>query len=116
LIRDIQDPATPVVGVDAPGAYYPHHNLYHITSAGWPLHALQCLLRSRRVVSQVAANSVAMRGGSIRWQAQVLRRVRVPALDTLACDLLDRMIRAGTGEDRALIDALADEAYAVADV
>ena len=112
LMRDIQDPSTPVVGVDVPGAYYPHHNLYHVTSDAWPLHALQCLLRSRRVIAQVAANSVAMRGGSVRWQAQVLRRVRLPALRSLRDDLLNRMTRAGAGHDTELIDAVADEAYA----
>jgi hypothetical protein len=115
LMRDIQDPAKPTVGVDAPGTVYPHHNLYYVVSTEWPLHALQCLLRSRRVVSQVEAHSVAMRGGSIRWQAQVLRRLRVPHLNDVPGELLERMVSAGPGKDTELINALADEAYGAAE-
>jgi adenine-specific DNA-methyltransferase len=114
LIRDIQDPANPVVGVDAPGAHYPHHNLYFVTSASWPLRALQCLLRSDKVVAQVAAHSVAMRGGSIRWQAQVLRRLRIPELSRLSDHLLDDLSKAAAGTDTEVVNALAAEAYEVA--
>lgn len=60
------------------GKLYPHHNLYYITSDGWELRALQAVMLS--AVSQlfVATYSTKMRGGSLRFQAQYLRRIRIP--------------------------------------
>lgn len=55
-----------------------------------------------------------MRGGSIRWQAQVLRKLRVPHLNDVPGALLERMASAGPGKDTELINALADEAYGAA--
>lgn len=60
------------------GRFYPHHNLYFITSAEWDLHALQAVLLSGVARLFVAAYSTPMRGGHLRFQAQYLRRIRVP--------------------------------------
>lgn len=60
------------------GALYPHHNLYFITSDDWDLRALQAVLLSRIARLFVATYSTRMRGGYIRFQAQYLRRIRVP--------------------------------------
>lgn len=56
----------------------PHHIVYWITSTTWDLRKLQALLQSDMVTDQLRAHSVAMRGGSLRYQAQNLRRVRIP--------------------------------------
>jgi hypothetical protein len=92
LIPDIQRPHDTVVGFD-PGKLYPHHNLYWITSEGWDLRALKTILRSSFALAQVRAHSVQMRGGSVRWQAQTLRKLRIPALgsisDTAMADLVE---------------------------
>ena len=56
----------------------PHHNVYWITSTTWDLRKLQALLQSDMVTDQLRAHSMAMRGGSLRYQAQNLRRVRIP--------------------------------------
>jgi hypothetical protein len=109
VIPDIQSGG--VVGYDA-GDYYPHHNVYWITSAGWNLRALQALLRSQIVLEQIRAHSVQMRGGSIRYQAQVLRKVRVPTANRLPSDLLRRLAAIATSENQTEIDALAVEAFA----
>jgi hypothetical protein len=60
------------------GTVYPHHNLYYITSDTWDLHALQALLRSGIARLFVEAYAVKIGGGYLRFQAQYLRRIRLP--------------------------------------
>lgn len=60
------------------GNLYPHHNLYVITSAEWDLKALQAVLRSGIAKLFVSIYSTRMRGGYLRFQAQYLRRIRLP--------------------------------------
>lgn len=103
-----------VVGYD-PGEFYPHHNLYWITSDSWDLLALQTLLRSNLVVSQVRAFSVQMRGGAIRFQAQTLRKVRIPSLASIPCVLIERLRELSASSDQVLIDAISAEAFALGD-
>jgi hypothetical protein len=67
-----------------PGELYPHHNLYFITAAAWDLRALQAILRSGIAKLFVEAYAVRIGGGYLRFQAQYLRRIRVPAWTTLA--------------------------------
>ncbi len=75
LIPDIKGHATVVLDS---GEYYPHHNLYVVTSEIWDLRALQALLRSSVALAFVATYCVKMSGGFLRFQAQYLRRIRVP--------------------------------------
>lgn len=60
------------------GALYPHHNLYYVTSDAWDLRALQAVLLSAVTRLFIATYSTKMRGGFLRFQAQYLRRIRVP--------------------------------------
>ena len=60
------------------GKLYPHHNLYYITSNDWDLRALQAVLLSAVTRLFVATYSTKMRGGFLRFQAQYLRRIRMP--------------------------------------
>lgn len=76
LIPDIKGEAH-VVYED--GQLYPHHNLYFITSDSWDVRALQAVLLSGIARLFVAIYSTRMRGGYLRFQAQYLRRIRVPA-------------------------------------
>jgi methylase of polypeptide subunit release factors len=108
LIPDIQAHST--IGFD-PGEFYPHHNLYWVTSEGWELRALQGLMRSTLVYRQVSAYSVQMRGGSLRWQAQTLRRVRLPHASRLPPSLVAALADAGAGTDQAELDSLAEQAF-----
>ena len=75
LIPDIK--GEPHVVYD-PGGFYPHHNLYYVTSETWDLKALQAVLRSGIAQLFVSMYSTRMRGGYLRYQAQYLRRIRVP--------------------------------------
>ncbi len=60
------------------GGYYPHHNLYYVVSDTWDMKVLGGLLLSRVAQTFVEAYAVRMRGGTLRFQAQYLRRIRVP--------------------------------------
>ena len=75
LIPDIKPVAHPVL--DA-GRFYPHHNLYFVVSDAWDLEVLGGLLLSDVANLFVGAYCVKMRGGTYRFQAQYLRKIRVP--------------------------------------
>ena len=75
LIPDIKGEAQIVYDE---GKFYPHHNLYFVTSASWDLQTLQAVLLSNAARLFVASYSTKMRGGYLRFQAQYLRRIRLP--------------------------------------
>lgn len=75
LLPDIKSTAHPVLDV---GRYYPHHNLYYVVSDTWDLEVLGGLLLSGVANLFVGAYCVKMRGGTYRFQAQYLRKIRVP--------------------------------------
>lgn len=86
------------------GQYYPHHNLYFITSDDWDLRALQTVLRSRLALAFVATYSLRMRGDFIRFQAQYLRRIRVPEWSRVPVQLREKLQNLAVSEDRDAID------------
>jgi hypothetical protein len=96
LIPDIKGDAQIVYD---PGKVYPHHNLYFITSNEWNLHALQAVLLSGIARLFVATYSTKMRGGYLRFQAQYLRRIRLPRWDAVPKALQRTLIAAGRGRD-----------------
>ncbi len=65
------------------GICYPHHNLYYVVSDVWPLDVLGGLLLSRVADLFVRTYAVKMRGGTLRFQAQYMRRICVPRLDAI---------------------------------
>ena len=76
LLPDIKAASHPVLD---DGHFYPHHNLYFVVSEQWNLEVLGGLLLSDVANLFVGAYCVRMRGGCYRFQAQYLRRIRVPA-------------------------------------
>jgi len=110
LLPDIQ--AGGVVGFDD-GRFYPHHNLYWITSKQWDLRVLQALLRSSCVLNQVRAISVQMRGGSVRYQAQVLRKLRIPHIAKMTDQLKTQLASVAASANQQEIDSIAMEAFAL---
>jgi hypothetical protein len=84
LIPDIKGDAQ-VVYED--GHLYPHHNLYHILSDEWDLRALQAVLLSGIARLFVETYSTRMRGGFLRFQAQYLRRIRIPRWNAVSKEL-----------------------------
>jgi adenine-specific DNA-methyltransferase len=93
------------------GGRYPHHNLYYVTSARWDLEVLGGLLCSRVARLFVWSYAVKMRGGYMRFQAQYLRRVRVPRPGSIAAGLSREIAAAFRAKDAARLDALALAAY-----
>ncbi|MGC6900435.1 Eco57I restriction-modification methylase domain-containing protein [Pseudomonas aeruginosa] len=94
LIPDIKGQAH-IVFED--GKLYPHHNLYYVTSDDWDLRALQAVLLSAVTRLFVATYSTKMRGGFLRFQAQYLRRIRIPhwadVPEPLRCELTEAAVR-----------------------
>lgn len=78
---------------------YPHHNLYFITSDTWDLQALQAVLMSGIARLFVAIYSTKMRGGYLRFQAQYLRRIRVPAWTEVSDRLRATLVEAAKSRD-----------------
>lgn len=94
LLQDMKARIHPVL---EPGGCYPHHNLYYIVSDTWDLEVLGGLLLSRIAQAFIEAYCVRMRGGTLRFQAQYLKRIRVPdpaALDESTADALRAAFRA----------------------
>lgn len=81
------------------GQLYPHHNLYYITSDEWDLKALQGVLRSGIARLFIATYSTKMRGGYLRFQAQYLRRIRLPKWKSVSSKLKSELISAAQSAD-----------------
>jgi len=91
LLQDMKASIQPVLDE---GNYYPHHNLYWITSEKWDLRVLGGLLLSRVAEMFVHAYGVKMRGGTMRFQAQYLRLIHVPDPDSISPEIEARLVRA----------------------
>ena len=96
LIPDIKGEAHVVY---EEGRLYPHHNLYYVVSDVWDLRALQGILLSNLTRLFVATYSTKMRGGFLRFQAQYLRRLRVPVWSEVPLALRRRLIAAAESLD-----------------
>lgn len=81
------------------GELYPHHNLYFVTSDDWDLRALQAVLLSAVTRLFVANYSTKMRGGFMRFQAQYLRRIRIPRWSEVPESLRRELAKAAIKRD-----------------
>jgi hypothetical protein len=109
-IADIKNILDPVLDT---GETYPHHNLYFIQSEVWDLEVLGGLLISAIGQFFVASYGVRMRGGYFRFQAQYLRRIRVPDPKTLPKAQANELVRAFRSRDRSLATATALKIYGI---
>lgn len=108
LIPDIKGEAHIVY---EPGRLYPHHNLYYITSVAWDLKALQAVLRSGIARLFVAAYSTRMRGGYLRFQAQYLRRIRVPRWRDVPDEVRQSLVAAAGRDDIGACNGVVAQLY-----
>ncbi|WP_459864127.1 Eco57I restriction-modification methylase domain-containing protein [Endothiovibrio diazotrophicus] len=83
------------------GKLYPHHNLYYVTAEEWSLRALQAVLLSAVARLFIATYSTRMRGGFLRFQAQYLRRIRIPRWAEVPKALRAELERAAVKRDLA---------------
>lgn len=112
LVPDIKGEANIVY---ESGEYYPHHNLYYITSSEWDLGALQAVLRSGIARLFVGVYSTQMRGGYLRYQAQYLRRIRLPRWAEVPDDLKERLKTAGRRGNPEELNQLVFQLYKLSD-
>jgi hypothetical protein len=108
LIPDIKGEAS-IVYED--GKLYPHHNLYFITSDSWDLEALQAVLMSGIARLFVASYSTKMRGGYLRFQAQYLRRIRVPYWKDVSAPVRATLQRSARTKETAACNAAVVKLY-----
>ena len=91
LIPDIKGDA---FVIHEPGQLYPHHNLYFVTSSEWDVRALQAVMKSGIAKLFVSLYSTKMRGGYLRFQAQYLRKIRLPHWHAVPEDVQHRLAEA----------------------
>ena len=109
-IADIKNILDPVLDN---GETYPHHNLYFIQSDVWNLEVLGGLLISAIGQFFVASYGVRMRGGYFRFQAQYLRRIRVPDPKTLPKAQANELVKAFRNRDRSQATQTALKIYGI---
>jgi adenine-specific DNA-methyltransferase len=110
LLPDIKAASHPVLD---DGQYYPHHNLYFVTSASWDLSVLGGLLLSDIANLFVGAYCVKMRGGCYRFEAQYLRKIRVPDPRQIDRPTQKALSRAFSRRDTEAATAAAMRAYQI---
>jgi adenine-specific DNA-methyltransferase len=93
------------------GRYHPHHNLYFVTSDIWDMELLGGLLSSKVALFFVWSYAVKMRGGYLRFQAQYLRRIRLPQPKEIPAKLATQIKNAFRKRNYAKLDELALTAY-----
>ena len=93
------------------GRFYPHHNLYYITSRKWELEALQAILLSGIAKLFVSAYSTRMRGGYLRFQAQYLRRIRIPCRSSVPDSTASLLVEAAASRDTDACNVAVAELY-----
>lgn len=101
LVPDIKGKSTFVVDE---GHYYPHHNLYYILPGAWEIRALQAVMRSSITLLMVASYCTRMAGGFLRFQAQYLRRIRLPHWHEVDTELRRDLAKAASLPDQASVD------------
>jgi len=87
------------------------HVVFEDVSEQWDLRALQAVLLSSVARQFVAAYSTTMRGGFLRFQAQYLRRIRLPLWSDVPPLMRSRLALAATKLDFAECDKAACELY-----
>jgi hypothetical protein len=110
LIPDIKGEAQVVF---EEGKLYPHHNLYFVVSNDWDLQALQAVLLARLTRLFIATYSTKMRGGFLRFQAQYLRRIRLPLWASVPGPLRTRLANAALGLDLTACDEAVADLYSL---
>lgn len=98
------------------GETYPHHNLYFIASEEWDLEILGGLLLSDVAQFFIEAYGVRMRGGYLRFQAQYVRRIRVPHPKEIPSALAKKLKTAFKTHDVGLANSVAGKLYRLSEV
>jgi hypothetical protein len=93
------------------GELYPHHNLYYVISEAWDLRALQAILMSSVTHLFMTTYSTKMRGNYLRFQAQYLRRLRLPYWSNVPTALRVELAGAAMSRDTEICDYVVFKLY-----
>lgn len=113
LLQDMKAHIHPVL---EPGGHYPHHNLYYVVSDRWDMEVLGGLLLSRIAQAYIEAFCVRMRGGTLRFQAQYLKQIRVPDPGDVTTDIAEALRAAFRARDVEAATHAAARAYGIANL
>ena len=108
LIPDIS--SDPVVLYDK-GEYHPNNSIYYVCSKKWNLHALRVVLLSSVTKLFISTYSTKIAKGYLRFQAQHLRKLRLPHWEDITPNLQHRLIKAGINNDKDTFTELTCEVY-----
>ncbi len=109
-IPDIKSRIHPVLD---DGVTYPHHNLYYVQSDCWDVEVLGGLLLSGVAQFFIECYAVRMASGFLRFQAQYLRRIRVPRPCDLSSAQAGGLASAFRDRDVELATQVASEVYRI---
>ena len=112
LLTDMSPRSNPIY---ENGNYYPHHNMYWLTSKEWDLDVLGGLLMSKQVESVVEAYGVKMRGKTMRFQAQYLRLLHLPKQYDIEKNVRADLKEAFRRRDAVLATEAANNAFNISD-
>lgn len=110
LLQDMKATIHPVL---ESGGHYPHHNLYYVVSDSWDMEVLGGLLLSKIAQAFIEAYCVRMRGGTLRFQAQYLKRIRVPHPDEIDAKTENALRTAFRQRDLQAATQAASKAYGI---
>jgi hypothetical protein len=111
----LQDMRTTIHPVLESGGFYPHHNLYYVVSDEWDMEVLGGLLFSRVCQAFIEAYCVRMRGGTLRFQAQYLKLIRVPEPANVTDEQAEALRAAFRARDQLAATRAAIGAYGLQD-
>ncbi len=87
------------------GNYYPHHNFYYIIgNSRQDLLALRSILSTDFVKKQISEKGIMMNGGALRWQAQTLRKLKIPNILKLSNKQKDLLIELYNNDDYSKLE------------
>lgn len=95
------------------GNYHPNNSIYYICSDEWNLRALRVVLLSEVTKLFISTYSTKIANGYLRFQAQHLRKLRIPAWSEINDDLKERLIAANEHNNKAIFTELTCEMYSL---
>lgn len=93
------------------GNFYPHHNLYYILPGNWNIDVLQSILLSSITKFFIWSYATKMRGDYLRYQAQYIRKIRLPGPKTLSIKQLTLLTDKKIVSEPNLLDQVVAEIY-----
>ena len=89
------------------GEFYPHHNLYYITGQSIDkLKILASILMSNFIREQLSQIGIRMNGGFPRFQAQILKKLRIPNIEYLTSEEKTALIESYDKLDLLIINKI----------